>query len=233
MTKKQAVTIMAEQARSLFDRDYAYSTGSSISHRTVEGMMIGASNTSFGRLTEKDFVFCNLEGAAAPNQDVKPSNEAACHGMIYRRRPDVNAILHLHSLAGLTLSTLASPTDTGNVVPVISPGSVTRVGRVPLLEYIKPGHAALPDRVGQLCQNANAILLQNQGLLTFAPTIEQAADIAEEFEQNVRAYLKTGGQARVLDDEQMKSLKPLYGAAIPPGMQRPQLLIGVTLFLPR
>jgi len=227
--RDKAIIGMIEHARSLFERNYTYSTGGNISHRLGEGMLIEATNTSFGRLTPEDFAACDLEGAPTVEGGPKPSKEAPFHAIIYRRRPEVNAILHLHAPAALTLSCLAQPTDTGNVLPVISSGSITRVGRLPLIEYIKPGASALPDRVGAVCKNVNAILMQNHGILVFAPSLEQAVDIAEEAEQNIRVFLSTQGQARVLSDDEMKASKPLYGAAILPGSQRPELLPGISL----
>lgn len=225
MTREQVVTAMIEQSRSLFARNYTYSTGGNVSHRLGDGFVIEATNTSFGRLGPGDFADCDLDGRAVGDGPM-PSKEAPFHAAVYRRRPEARAVLHLHAPGAIALSCLAAPTDEGNVLPVITSGSITRVGRVPLLEYIPPGAPRLAARIAEVCGSVNAVLMQNHGLLTYAPTLAQAVDIAEEFEQNVRVWLATGGSARVLDDAEVAAATPLFGAAIAPGTQRPVLLPG-------
>lgn len=234
---------MIAHSRSLFERNYTYSTGGNVSHRLGAGFLITATNTSFGRLKPEEFVFCGLDGEpAAEGQDglpaeqegqgglpsgraaLVPSKEAAFHAAIYRRRPDVNAVLHLHSPAAIALSCLAQPTDEGNVLPVVTSGSITRVGRLPLLEYIKPGAPRLAERIEQLCIGVNALLMQNHGMISLGADMDQAVDIAEELEQNIRVWLLTGGAARLLSDAEMAQSKPLGGAKVAAGTQRPILL---------
>jgi len=229
MHREQIVQAMITHSRSLFERNYTYSTGGNISHRYGDGMLISATNTSFGRLVPGDFVACDLSGQPLPGETLRPSKEAIFHAAIYRARPEVGAVLHLHSLAAIALSCLAVPTDTGNVLPAVTSGSVTRVGRVPLIEYIPPGAQRLAERIAEVCPSVNAILLQNHGVITYAPTLDQAVDIAEELEQNVKVWLMTGGQARILTDEEVAGLKPLFGATVAPGTQRPVLREGVSL----
>lgn len=226
MNKAEILQLMIDHSTSLFERNYTYSTGGNISHRYDEGMLITATNTSFGRLHPEDFVECDLQGVPYEG-DKKPSKEATFHAAIYRRRPEANAIVHLHSPHAIALSCLAVPTDTGNVIPVVTSGSVTRVGRTPLIEYLAPGSSELARRIEELCGNVNALLLQNHGILTWAPTMDQAVDIAEEAEQNIKVWLLTGGDARILTDAELAQTKPLFGAKVEPGTQRPVLRAGV------
>lgn len=225
MTKDEILRAMIEHSRSLFERSYTYSTGGNVSHRFEDGFCIEATNTSFGRLSPGDFARCDMHGERV-GDGPKPSKEAPFHAVVYRTRPEVNAVLHLHSPNAIALSAIAAPTDDGNVLPVVTSGSITRVGRVPLLEYIQPGAPRLAERIGEVCGRVNAILLQNHGVLTYAPTLEQAVDIAEELEQNVKVWFMTGGRARLLPDEDVRACKPLFGAAIAPGTQAPVLLAG-------
>jgi len=113
------------------------------------------------------------------------------------------------------------------VLPAVTSGAVTRVGRLPLLEYISPGAPELADRIEALCGNVNAILMQNHGITCYAPSLDQAVDIAEEAEQNIKVWLMTAGTARILTDAELAKSKPLYGAAVAPGEQYPRLRAGV------
>ncbi len=228
MSRERTIKAMIDHSSSLFERNYTYSTGGNISHRYGDGFLITATNTSFGRLVQSDFVPCDLQGEptmAGP----KPSKESIFHAIIYRNKPTANAIVHLHSPASITLSCLVEPTDTGNVMPAITSGSITRVGRLPMIEYVPPGAARLAERIGEVCAGVNAILLQNHGVITYAPSLDQAIDIAEELEQNIKVWLSSGGQARILSDEELAMSKPLFGAVVAPGTQTPKLRPGVTL----
>lgn len=226
MNREQILQSMIEHSRSLFERNYTYSTGGNISHRFEDGFLITATNTSFGRLAPDDFVMCDLQGnPTGPGR--KPSKENSFHAAIYRNRPEVNAIVHLHSPGSIALSCIAELTDTGNVLPAVTSGSVTRVGRLPLIEYLAPGSKPLADRVSATCVGVNALLMQNHGIVTWAPTMDQAVDIAEEAEQNIKVWFMTGGAARILTDEELAGAKPLYGARVEPGTQKPVLRAGV------
>lgn len=218
---------MIQHSRSLFDRTYCYSTGGNISHRLGDAFWITATNTSFGRLVRSDFVACDLDGRPVDAAAAKPSKEASFHAAIYRERSTVQAILHLHSPAAIALSCIAVPTETGNVLPVVTSGSVTRVGRLPLIEYHPPGSNELCRRVAEACRGVNAVLMQNHGLITFAGSMDLAVDIAEECEQNIKVWLMSGGAARVLTDAELARSKPLDGAAVAPGDQQPRLRPGV------
>lgn len=221
---------MIDHSRSLFERNYTYSTGGNLSHRFENGFLITATNTSFGRLVPGDFVYCDLQGNPFPGEALKPSKEAAFHAAVYRQHPEANAVLHLHSTAAIALSCLAEPTDDGNVIPAVTSGSITRVGRMPLVEYIKPGADRLAQRIEAVCQGVNAVLMQNHGITTWGTSLDQAVDITEEAEQNIKVWLMTGGQARILTDREVAEVKPLNGAKVAPGAQRPKLLPGVTGF---
>jgi len=229
MIREEILQALVEQSRSLFARNFTYSTGGNISHRYGDGFLISATNTSFGRLAPADFVGCRLDGEPADPAARKPSKEAIFHAAIFRRRPDANAIIHLHSAAAIALSCVAEPTDLYNVLPAVTSGSITRVGRVPLIEYIAPGAQRLSDRIEGVCGDVNAILLQNHGVLAYAPSLDQAVDILEELEQNIKVWLLTGGQARILSNDEVAQSKPLYGATVAPGTQSPKLRPGVKL----
>ncbi|HYF91094.1 MAG TPA: class II aldolase/adducin family protein [Symbiobacteriaceae bacterium] len=163
--RANVLSLLCAHSRSLFERNYTYSTGGNLSHRWEDGFHISATNTSCGRLVPADFVLCDLNGDPVPGESHKPSKEAAFHAAVYRR-PDANFVLHLHAAAAIALSCLAQPTDAGNVLPAVTSGAVTRVGCLPLLEYIQPGAAALQSRFEQLCGGVNALLMQNHGVTT-------------------------------------------------------------------
>lgn len=238
-------THLAQTARELAGRGLTTSTGGNLSHRLgppeassphCQGFLVSGTNTAFARQQPQDFAECDLYGDPVPGDRVgpqqpgpRPSKEAAFHAAIYRTRPEVCAVLHLHATDSLTLSCLVSPTEEGNVLPVHSSYAVTRVGRVPLLPYLPPGSAVLTQAVERNCRSVQALLLQNHGVITYGRSLDEAGDILEELEQNVRVWLRSQGQARVLDDAELldANARATHGGVIAPGEQRPRLLAQV------
>lgn len=214
---------LATVAQEVYQRGYTTSSGGNLSHRSPSGFWVSATGASFSRQTAAEFSECNLNGE--PLSGPLPSKEARFHGVIYRLHPGVNTVLHVHADDSLALSCLAEPTG-GNVLPILSSYAVTKVGRVPLIPYFAPGTAELVQAVSDACQGVNAVLMQNHGVLTYAPSLELAVDILEELEQNCRVWLRCQGQCRVLSETELEiaNAAAKHGAKVPPGQQRPRLL---------
>jgi ribulose-5-phosphate 4-epimerase/fuculose-1-phosphate aldolase len=213
---------MAQCARMLHDQGLAPALGGSLSHRLGEGLLVTAAGAFFGRLSEDDLAYCDLAGEVALDGP-KPSRELALHVAVYSQRPDVTAMVQVRSPASVALSCLVEPTESGNVLPMVTPQAVLRVGRVPMLEYMSPGAPAYAARLGRASRGVNAVLLQNQGLAAFGRSLAEALGVAEEFEQTAKIWLMTYGSARCLADKELLAL----GGAVLPGMQRPRLMDGV------
>ena len=206
MPRAEIIQAMCRHGRSLFERGFTVAAGGNLSHRLGDGFLMEATATSLGRLGPGDFVLCDPSGMPVETGPL-PSKEAPLHTAIYRRRPDANAVVHLHAASSIALGCMAEPTDTGNVLPAVSVYAALRVGRVPLIEYVRPGTAELAARVEAVCGDVNALLLSNHGLVTWAPTLDGAVDLAEELEQCARIWLATGGRARVLTDAEVAALR--------------------------
>lgn len=192
-------------ARSLFERGYTMATSGNISVRCGDVLLVTGTNTCFGTLTPDQIAECSLDGE--PLTAVRPSKEVRFHSVIYRRRPDVGAVVHLHSPYALALALTASPTDTGNVLPVMTREAVVRVGRLPMAEYVLPGSARLAERIGAICGGVNAFLLQSHGQVALGPDLESAGAIAEELELCAKLWFLTGGRGRLLSAAEVAELQ--------------------------
>jgi ribulose-5-phosphate 4-epimerase/fuculose-1-phosphate aldolase len=71
-----------------------------LSFRNSKGFVITAGGVNKGRLTPRNFVqvvSANLDTKKAEAEgELEPSSETMAHRLIYRERPDVNAIIHVH-----------------------------------------------------------------------------------------------------------------------------------------
>ena len=120
-----------------------------------------------------------LQGGAQPNPGVR------FHLWIYRRRPDVRAIVHTHAPHASALACTSSPLKT------IHMDSAMLHGTAHLAEW--PG-VPLADAEGRIISaalgEAKTILLANHGLLAAGASIEEATYLAVFFERAARMQLR-------------------------------------------
>lgn len=85
-------------------RGWVPATGGNFSARLdAERVLITASGNHKGELVEADFLIADLDGKPLESGR-KASYETLLHMQIYRRHPDVGAVLHTHSTANTVLS---------------------------------------------------------------------------------------------------------------------------------
>ena len=138
---------MAQLCRSLFERGYAHGSAGNVSARVGEHVLVSPTNSCLGRLDPARISKVTLAGAHVGGD--RPSKEASLHLGIYAVRPDVGAVVHLHSTYATVLSCLAE-TDAVDAMAPITPYLMMRVGRVPMVPYHPPGSGALAHAVRAL-----------------------------------------------------------------------------------
>lgn len=81
-----------------YNRGIQTGSGGNVSARIpgTETMLVKASGGSLGDCTPEGFLITDFEGNLIEG-DGKPTREALLHGYIYKLRPDVNAVVHVHS----------------------------------------------------------------------------------------------------------------------------------------
>lgn len=114
----------------------------------------------------------------------RASSEVRMHLRIYRRRPDVGAVVHAHP-----------PTATGFAVAgeafmaCILPEVIFQVGWVPLVPYATPGTEELADAFEPFLSGHDAFLMANHGATTIGPSLHVAHQRMESLEHAARIVL--------------------------------------------
>lgn len=142
------------------------------------------------------------EGTAAPT-------EVYIHTAIYQRRPDVQAVAHLHSPAVIALSVAKK-----KFMPVIPRGSVFAEG-VPEYDDSRTVNSpasgrALADVLGE----RRAVILCAHGSVVAAESVKALLFYALSLELNAGDQLAAyhaGEQPRVLREEEIRAGNRLYG----------------------
>ena len=126
-----------------------------------------------------------VDGDLEPLQGARPNPGVRFHVWIYRKRPDVKAIVHTHAPYAAALSCTASSLKT------IHMDTAMLHGCAHLPEW--PG-VPLADDEGRLISGAlgeaKAILLANHGLLSAGSSVEEATYLAVFFERAARMQLR-------------------------------------------
>lgn len=115
----------------------------------------------------------------------RPNPGVRFHVWIYRKRPDVNAIVHTHAPHASALAATGQPLKT------IHMDTAMLHGCAHLAEW--PGVPVADDEgriISGALGNAKTILLANHGLLATGTTVEEAAYLAVFFERAARMQLR-------------------------------------------
>ncbi len=120
-----------------------------------------------------------------PLQGGKPNPGTRFHVWIYRKRPEVNAIIHTHAPYASALAA------TGQPLKSIHMDSAMLHGTAHLAEW--PGVPVADDEgriISAALGGARTILLANHGLLAAGSSVEEAAYLAVFFERAARMQLR-------------------------------------------
>ncbi len=211
MTETETRTLLVDLAASLFARGFSVGSAGNISVRLDDGgYLITPTNSSLGRLNAARI--SRLDGDFQHIGGDKPSKEVFMHRAFYTARADAGAVVHLHSTQATAVSCLPD-VDPANPIPPLTPYFVMRVGRtMPIVEYYRPGDAAMEPAIHAAAKSARAILLANHGPVVSGKTLTDAVYAAEELEEAAKLYLMLRGAApRLLTPAQVDDLLTTFG----------------------
>jgi L-fuculose-phosphate aldolase len=204
---------IVDVCRRLYDRGLIAGADGNVSARQADGtILITPSALAKGGLEPSDLVVVDPEGQRVSGNHLA-SSEVRMHVRIYRRRPDVHAIVHAHP-----------PTATGFAVagedflaPVL-PELAAQMGGVPLVPYATPGGDALADQFEPFLPHHDAFLMANHGATTVGPTLAIAHQRMESLEHAARILLaaRQVGAVRPLSDADAAELRAASRAARDP-----------------
>jgi len=173
------------------------STGN-VSLRLREGMLITPTGMGADDLRAQDMVWLGWNGALEGAW--QPSSEWHFHHAIYLARPDLQAIVHTHSVHAAALACLRRGLPAFHYMVAVAGGH-----DVPCVPYHLFGTEALSQAVAAAMQHRDACLMANHGLVAAGSSIARAMKVAQEIESLCEVYLKAlaVGDPAVLTREQM------------------------------
>lgn len=204
-TENQARDQMVLHGHSLHARGYVPGSSGNLSVRLSDGILVTPTNSCLGRLDPARISKLDLDGHHVTGDP--PSKEGFLHLQMYRSRPEMKAVAHLHSTYAVALS-CCDGLNPKNVLPAMTPYQVMKTGEVPLLPYFPPGDPGLANAVGTMAQAHHAILLANHGPVIGGKNLDIAVYAIEELEESARLhFVLEGRDTRPLNASQVAELK--------------------------
>jgi L-fuculose-phosphate aldolase len=136
-----------------------------------------------GMMTPEDLVITDPEGRKLSGRRAA-SSELPMHLLIYKIRPDINAVCHAHPPAATGYAAAGIPLDKAILCELI-----IGLGRVPVAPYGTPGTRELTDSIEPFVRDHEAILMANHGVVTYGPDLLTAFFRMETTEHFARVAL--------------------------------------------
>lgn len=187
------------------DKNLTPGISGNMSARFGDKVIITSSGSANGYLSEDDFAIIDLNGNVVEGTK-KPSSEKLLHCEFYKKRPDVNYIIHMHSPYLSSFASAGIALDE----PIMAE-NVFYFGQIPLAEYGLPSSDDLVTKTAKYFDEYNAVLMANHGFIVGDETIQDAflkLTLAESYAQVVLNTRILGG-AKILNDEQVKEIYAL------------------------
>ncbi len=211
--KKEVVEI----CRRVYAKEFVAATDGNISAKASDGnILITRSALCKGEAEESDILLVSPEGELLEGKG-KISTEAKIHLLIYKSRPDINAVVHGHPVYATAFASAGISLDR----PVF-PEVVLSIGRVPLCAYGTPSTDELPMSLKPHLSYANVFLLENHGAVSTGKNLKEAfyrMDKLEHFAKTISAA-RTIGREKILTEDKLRKLydisENVYGIKLNP-----------------
>lgn len=172
-------------------------TAGNLSVRAGNGFLVTPSSLPYDVMTPQDLVEMDFDGTYVGR---RPSSEWRFHRDILKHRPDINVVLHCHSMYATTLACHHKTIPAFHYMVGVAGGTTVRCA-----EYATFGTQALSDHALKALDGRLACLLGQHGQISLGKELEQALWLATEVETLARMYVQvlTLGEPPILSDEEM------------------------------
>ena len=156
-------------------------------------MAITASGVSYDTLGADDIAIVDYEMEPVEGEAI-PSSESLLHVAIYRRRPDVDAVVHTHAL----YSSVAAVAGV-DIPPIVDEMVVTLGGAIGVSKYAFPGSSELAENVCDALGDRSAALIRSHGSVGVGHSLEEALDACALTEKVAQIFVMSSMLGKVTE----------------------------------
>lgn len=205
---------IASYCRKMLQSGLTKGTGGNISifDRKSGLIAISPSGVPYDTMRGEDVPVVSVDGELVEGT-YRPSSELPMHLIFYRRREDIDSVVHTHSPFATTIATLGW--DLPAISYLVAFGGVN----VRCAPYATFGTEELAEYAYQGMIDRRAVLLANHGFLSGGTSIDHAFNIAEEMEFCCEVFYRAKSIGVPLELDQTEMTKMLmkfesYGQSV-------------------
>lgn len=180
---KKEVRQLIQVCDNIFDKGLVSGKSGNVSVRIGDYIGITPTLRSLNGLKSEDIVLVDMNGNTLTNG--KASSEVHMHLEIYKKRSDVNAIVHTHSpyVTGFAFSDKS--------IKRLEGFGPIRHEYISSIEYEKPGSAELAESASEGIGDEDILILKNHGVICVADCLKEAESLAIFVEEIAKTQFVT------------------------------------------
>lgn len=167
--------------RELVRRGLNQGTAGNVSVRLRDGFLVTPTGLPYDEMRPEDLVRMDFRGGHRGKRE--PSSEWRLHLDVYRRRPEVGAVIHTHSGYATTLACLRRSIPAFHYMMAFFGGNDIRC-----CDYATYGTQELSDLVVEALKDRQAALMGNHGLIVLGADLKRALALTVEAETLAMMY---------------------------------------------
>jgi ribulose-5-phosphate 4-epimerase/fuculose-1-phosphate aldolase len=180
-----------------------------------DAIWVTASGSWLERLSRNNFAPVRISDGgpavvgAVPAPRIEPTSELALHLALYRARPDVNAVVHLHPQTALLLDAL------GEHIRIVTTDHAYYLRRVSTVPFRMPGSTELASLTAAMAADGtDCLVLSQHGCVVMGDSVELAHKRARNLEEAASLTYRalTAGRLENLRDCPEEFVERLHGA---------------------
>lgn len=185
--------LLVEAGRDMYNSGLVVGTWGNISVRVdAERMLITPTGLAYNKLKPEEMVMVKVADLSYEG-GLKPSTETPLHAAIYRKRSEINAVLHNHSTFACAVAAahLEVPPILDDLVQLVG-------GSLPVAAYGLPGSDDLVNFAMDAMGDRNAVILANHGALCLGRNLGEAFTVSQVVEKACHAFVGASSLGRVV-----------------------------------
>jgi L-fuculose-phosphate aldolase len=177
-----------------------------VSVRSTQGFLITPSGLPVDEMTPASMVQMRFDGSFETDKtqpNIKPSSEWRFHCDILKNRPEINAVIHTHSMFATTLACLHKDIPPFHYMIAVVGGDTIRCA-----PYALFGSQALSDNALSALIDRKACLLANHGMIALGRDLDDALSVTVEVENLCEQYWRALqlGEPHILTEAEMRDV---------------------------
>lgn len=171
---------LIKTAKRCYERGLQTNMGGNLSVKLsgVDAIVIKPSGVGFNECTVDNLMVAGTDKTIIEG-NLKPSKDLEFHADLYRVRPDIGAIVHVHSpwATGWACA--------GLEIPLLTVQTMEKIGRLPVIPLSPQGGAQSAADISPVMKDKsiNAALLANHGTVGLGKTLMEAQYLVEIIEE--------------------------------------------------